>query len=303
MLGRRDQHAAARGAVELGHDQTGDARDFLEDIDLRERVLAVGGIEHQHHIMRRLGVEAAEHPADFRQLLHQLLLVLQAPGGVDNQRVDPGVGGLLDRVEHDRRRITAFGPAHEVDPDAPCPGGELPDRGSPEGVARCQQHAVIVFLEQMRELGDGGGLARAVDPDHEDHLRAGEGGDFERFRHRAQDRGDFLGDRLFQLARGDFEPEALVRKPRADAGGGGRAEVGEDQRVLDLIEGLVIKLGGAAAAAGQIGAQPLGGLGKAPEQALGPAGFTHTSRPSLRPLGVTSMIVPGAEPEGRATGA
>src|SRR5467141_165782 len=33
-----DQDAAARGAVELGHHQAGDAGDFAEDIDLVERV-------------------------------------------------------------------------------------------------------------------------------------------------------------------------------------------------------------------------------------------------------------------------
>ena len=58
--------------------------------------------------MRRFGVEAAEHAADLGQLLHQMGLVLQAPGGVDDQRVDPGRGGLLDPVDRrsrPRRRL------------------------------------------------------------------------------------------------------------------------------------------------------------------------------------------------------
>src|ERR1039458_7020557 len=38
--GDRHQDAAARGAVELGHDQSRDARDLAEDVDLAERVLA-----------------------------------------------------------------------------------------------------------------------------------------------------------------------------------------------------------------------------------------------------------------------
>ena len=53
FLGRRDQHAAARGAVELGHDQAGDAGDFLEHLDLAERVLAGGRVEHEHDVVRR----------------------------------------------------------------------------------------------------------------------------------------------------------------------------------------------------------------------------------------------------------
>ena len=50
---QRDQDAAARGAVELGHDEAGDAGDFLENLDLRQRVLPDGGVEHQQHRMRR----------------------------------------------------------------------------------------------------------------------------------------------------------------------------------------------------------------------------------------------------------
>src|SRR5580693_3859640 len=48
-----DQNAAAGGAVELGHDEAGDADDFAENLDLRQRVLADGGVEHQQHRMRR----------------------------------------------------------------------------------------------------------------------------------------------------------------------------------------------------------------------------------------------------------
>src|SRR3546814_17541746 len=39
LLRRRHQHAAARGAVELGHHQPGHACGFLEHLDLAERIL------------------------------------------------------------------------------------------------------------------------------------------------------------------------------------------------------------------------------------------------------------------------
>src|SRR3546814_14021679 len=39
-FGRGDQHAAARGAVELGHHQPGDPRDPAEHVALRQRILA-----------------------------------------------------------------------------------------------------------------------------------------------------------------------------------------------------------------------------------------------------------------------
>src|SRR5580765_6541719 len=40
FLGNGNQDAAARGAVELGHDEAGDAGDLAEHLDLRQRVLA-----------------------------------------------------------------------------------------------------------------------------------------------------------------------------------------------------------------------------------------------------------------------
>src|SRR3546814_15394858 len=64
---------------------------------------------------------------------------------------------------------------------------ELPDRRGAEGVARDEHHAIILFLEQMRQFGDSGGLARPVDPDYQDDLRARKGVDVERFGDRAQD--------------------------------------------------------------------------------------------------------------------
>ena len=67
-------------------------------------------------------------------------------------------------------------------------------------------HKLILFLEQVRELGDRRRIARPVDPDHQDDLRARKSIDVERLRDGAQHRGDFLGDDLAQFlgaVRGD----------------------------------------------------------------------------------------------------
>ncbi len=88
LLGRGDQHAAARGAVELGHDEAGHARALAEHLDLGKRVLAGGRVEHEQDVVRRFGIEPAEHAADLGQFVHQMGLVLQAPGSVDDQHVD-----------------------------------------------------------------------------------------------------------------------------------------------------------------------------------------------------------------------
>src|SRR3546814_7506824 len=49
------------------------------------------------------------------------------------------------------------------------------------------------------QFGDSGGLARPVDPDYQDDLRARKGVDVERFGDRAQDGSDLVGDDLAQF--------------------------------------------------------------------------------------------------------
>src|SRR3712207_7599715 len=48
-----DQHSAAGGPVELGHHEAGHSGDLAEDLDLAERVLAGGGVEHEHDVVGR----------------------------------------------------------------------------------------------------------------------------------------------------------------------------------------------------------------------------------------------------------
>src|SRR3546814_380634 len=85
LLGQRHQHAAARRAVELGDDEAGDVHQLLEGTDLAERVLAGGGIEHQHDVVRCRRLHLLDDARDLLQLGHQLGLVVQPPGSVDEQ--------------------------------------------------------------------------------------------------------------------------------------------------------------------------------------------------------------------------
>ena len=48
------RYAAARGAVELGHHEAGDACGPAENLDLAQRILPDGRVEHQQHRVRRL---------------------------------------------------------------------------------------------------------------------------------------------------------------------------------------------------------------------------------------------------------
>lgn len=62
-------------------------RDFLENLDLIERVLSGGRVQNQQGVMGRGFVFFADDTDDFRQFLHQVGAVLQAPGSVDHQQV------------------------------------------------------------------------------------------------------------------------------------------------------------------------------------------------------------------------
>src|SRR3546814_18716397 len=66
-------------------------------------------VEDEHHVVRRRGVEAAEHALDLGEFVHQLALVLTAAGGVDDQHVAAGSGSLLHRREDDARALAAPG--------------------------------------------------------------------------------------------------------------------------------------------------------------------------------------------------
>ena len=67
------------------------------------------------------------------------------------------------------------------------------DRRRAEGVAGCQHHGFAVCGEFRGELADRGGLAGAVDPDHQDDEGFVRGIDGERLRHRGERLLDLLG--------------------------------------------------------------------------------------------------------------
>src|SRR5947207_13350141 len=100
-------------------------------------------------------------------------LVLEAPGGVDDQHVLAGRSRLPDSVEHDSGRIATLLAGDDRSADALPPYLQLLDRRCSEGVAGGEQHAIILLLQPMGELADGGGFAGAIDADDENHGRAG----------------------------------------------------------------------------------------------------------------------------------
>src|SRR6478609_3742823 len=96
----------------------------------------------------------------------------------------------LPRIEHHRTRIRPGHLRDEAGGGALGPHLQLLDSRGAEGVPRGQQHAPALLLAAPRQLADGGGLARTVDPDHQDHERALLGIDRQRARDGPQDLHD-----------------------------------------------------------------------------------------------------------------
>src|SRR5277367_3633935 len=86
-FGDGDESTTARATIELGHDDARHAHYFAEDLRLLHGVLSCAAIEHQKYRVRQVCVELFQDAHDLVQLVHQVGLVLQAPGGIDQDHV------------------------------------------------------------------------------------------------------------------------------------------------------------------------------------------------------------------------
>ena len=150
--------------------------------------------------------------ADRDELVHQLLVDVQAPGGVDDQHVEavptaPGpsahsamsTGLALGALLVDGR---AGALAHRH---------QLLDRGRALRVAGGERDLLALVAEVLGELRAGGRLARALQAGHQDHGRA-RGGEGEVAAGAAHQRGELLVDDLDHLLAG-VEARRGPRRP------------------------------------------------------------------------------------------
>ena len=145
---------------------------FVELQRLRERVLALARIEHEHHLVGRRGIEPPDHALDLLEFVHQARRPVQPARGVREQDVDVRARAAATSAS----KTTAAGSAPGCLRDdrnavALAPDLQLLDGRGAKGVAGGQHDRVARVLQAVGELADGRGLARAVDADHEDHER------------------------------------------------------------------------------------------------------------------------------------
>lgn len=89
LLGDGEDDATLGGTVQLGQGDAGHTHRFLELLGLADGILAGAGIQHQHHFMRGIRIEFLHDTHHLLQLLHQVILVLQASGRIGDQHIDP----------------------------------------------------------------------------------------------------------------------------------------------------------------------------------------------------------------------
>ena len=164
----RQRGAAAGIAVELGQDDAGERRGFVELGGHVDGLLAEGGVGDEEDLVR---LEGVAHAADF---FHQVAVDLEAAGGVDDDEVRGGGFGFLDQATHHRGDIGRGAVGAEVEAFVLGEGLELVDGGRTAQVGRDEGRLTDAFLlhEVLGELGGAGGLAGALEADEEHAQRA-----------------------------------------------------------------------------------------------------------------------------------
>ena len=241
LLGDRERDAALCGAVELGERDAGHVHRVAEQQRLAQAVLAGRGVDRQQRLVRSAGRLAGDHLAHLAQLVHQVLLCVQTAGGVADDHVVAARLGRLDRIEHHGAGVRPGLAAHHLAAGALGPQRELLGGRGAKGVPRREQHRPAELLLQVPgDLADRRGLAAAVDPDHEDHGRVlGEVDPVP-----VEPRG--LREQLPEAAREVLAAAQLAGLGLAlelldDHRGGRSADVGVDERLLEVLEGLVVE--------------------------------------------------------------
>ena len=197
-VGERDKYATLGRAVELGHNQTGDVGNFLENLDLAQCVLPRRRVEHEQRIVRCVWVFLSDHANDFGKFFHKIGAVLQPTGCIYHKKVSAIGFGLGHRFKSEAGGVGPFGGRHNRNTSPVAPNLELLDSSSAECVARCDDDRFTSSAELRGELSDGGGLAGAVDADDKNDLWAFLV-DWKRLGDGFHDASDFTSHHVFQL--------------------------------------------------------------------------------------------------------
>ena len=167
MIGNTDGDTAFCGTVQFGERQTGHLGGRREGLSLLDGILTRAGIKHEHHIVGSLRQPLTGGALDLRELAHEVDLVVQPPGGVDDGHVEVFLLSVLHRFVGHGGGVGVHPLAVEVAPHPFRPNLQLIHGGGPEGVGRTEHHAVAALLELVGQLPDGGGFTHPIHTNHQ----------------------------------------------------------------------------------------------------------------------------------------
>ena len=206
--------AAACVAIHAGEHDAGDANRVVERLGRLHRVLA------GHRIDDEQGFDRVGGGAYLAHLVHQRLVYGEAAGGVEDNDVEPLAPSRFHRAPGDLHGGLAGDDRQAGDAGAFGELGQLELGGGALRVQAGEQDAALLAPgEPQRQLARGGGLARALQPDHQD--RRGRGGrEVARHGAGAAQRFDqrIVDDFRDLLAGGDGREHLRADGPFADAG-------------------------------------------------------------------------------------
>ncbi len=227
---------AAAVTVDAGHDDAGDIETLVEGAGDVDGVLAGQRIDDEQDFVR------PGDRLDLGRLGHELFVDMGAASGVEDEDIVAteatlalGAAGNLDR---------GFGgdDRQGVDADLLAQHAQLLHGGRAASVERGQQNLLLLaVLEALGDLGGGGGLARALEADHQQGNRSRRvevDGDGVGAEHRNQFVMDDLDDLLARSDRtGDLGADGALAHLLDKGTDHFEGNVGLDQRPADFAHG------------------------------------------------------------------
>ena len=129
--------------------------DRLVELDcLLQRILARAAVDHEHDLVRGFRVDFLHDAHDFRELVHEIGLGMQAAGRVGDQDIGLARGRSLDGVVDHRGAVGAGMLRNNGHAVALAPGLDLLDGCRAEGVAGGQHDARIAGVGAAGDRGD-----------------------------------------------------------------------------------------------------------------------------------------------------
>ena len=242
-------YAAPGRSVQLGQENARATNRLGEGPGLGQAVEPGGGVQGQQHFLGCAWVQSVNYPMDLLQLFHQIGAGMQPAGRIHNQHVGaPCLAGVVRVISHGAGvgpgLVADYFYAHPVTEDF-----ELLLGGGAEGVCGAEDDFLAVPGKVIGELGNAGGLADAVNSDHQNHVGriaghilapgSGRGAGIQFPSQRILEKGEGRVRIVYALA-ANLLPEFFD-----DAQGGLNANIGGDQDFFKFFPNRLIQARGA----------------------------------------------------------